>query len=111
MNQAPVMDTPTPTNIKNYLNFPNQHNYQNPGAGNSQNKQRDDRSLQSILGFTSSSHPPSSDSMKTKDLQKVLFDDFDDVPMSSISNMPLPPAPTISSDSSMTMSQSKKNHS
>merc|ERR1711997_788848 len=57
------------------------------------------RSLQSLLGFSQPAvdpvkHPDQSRSQSK--LEKVLFDDFDDVPMSSVANMSLPSAPTIS---------------
>merc|ERR1719510_313532 len=63
---------------------------------------KDDRSLQSLLGFSQTAvdpvkHPDQSRSQSK--LEKVLFDDFDDVPMSSGANMTLPSlpsAPTIS---------------
>merc|ERR1719336_3365890 len=87
------------------FNFPTK-NYNNSMA----NKQsKDDRSLQSLLGFSQPTvdpvkHPDQSRSQSK--LEKVLFDDFDDVPMSNVSNMTLPSAPTIS-----TVQHIKKNDS
>jgi len=93
------LDTPTPTHIANMFNFPSsKQNYSNQ-QNLVQSKAKDDRSLHSILGFSQTTsdnvkHPDQSRSQSK--LEKVLFDDFDDVPMSSVSNMPLPSAPTIS---------------
>jgi len=101
-----VIDTPTPTHIANmFFQGQNKPNYPNQNQTNVQARSRDDRSLDSILGF-GHGHLPSD----KKELQKVLFDDFDDLPMSSMSSMPLPPAPTISTVPS-SMSQSKKTSS
>ena len=90
------IDTPTPTHIANMFNFSTKQ----PGYNSLANKQtKDDRSLQSLLGFSQPAvdpvkHPDQSRSQSK--LEKVLFDDFDDVPMSSVANMSLPSAPTIS---------------
>ena len=91
------IDTPTPTHIANMFNFNSKQNYPSQQSL-VQSKPKDDRSLHSILGFSQ----PSTDNVKHQDqsrsqskLEKVLFDDFDDVPMSSVSNLPLPSAPTI----------------
>ena len=101
-----AIDTPTPTHIANmFFQGQNKPNYPNQNQTNVQARSRDDRSLDSILGF-GHGHLPSD----KKELQKVLFDDFDDLPMSSMSSMPLPPAPTISTVPS-SMSQSKKTSS
>merc|ERR550539_2087973 len=99
------IDTPTPTHIANMFNFPTKQNYNS--IANKQTK--DDRSLQSLLGFSQSAvdpvkHPDQSRSQSK--LEKVLFDDFDDVPMSTVANMSLPSAPTIS-----TVQHIKKNDS
>ena len=99
------IDTPTPTHIANMFNFSTKQNYNS--LANKQTK--DDRSLQSLLGFSQSTvdpvkHPDQSRSQSK--LEKVLFDDFDDVPMSSGANMSLPSAPTIS-----TVQHVKKNDS
>ena len=84
------------------FNFPTKQNYNSHSLANKQTK--DDRSLQSLLGFSQEKHPEQSRSQSK--LEKVLFDDFDDVPMPSVANMSLPSAPTIS-----TVQHVKKNDS
>lgn len=110
-----MMDTPTPTHIANMFSYPG--GSKQPGSNypmssqaqiqsKSQQQQRHDRSaMQNIMGDFSHSQPSSG--TKPNNLEKMLFDEDFDLPMSQ----GLPQAPTIPSKvPSMSSQKQSKQH-
>ena len=114
MDPNSMMDTPTPTHIANMFSYPGGpkqpgSNYPMSSQAQMQSKsqqQRHDRSaMQNIMGDFSHSQP-SSDT-KPKNLQTMLFDDFEDLPLPQ----GLPQAPTMPSKiPSMSSQKMSKQH-